>query len=291
VAARPAGIERALRHARSRSTGGWHALDASWRIGKRPRCFSVRGERFVAWRDGERLLVAPEACPHMGASLAEARCEAGELVCPWHGLRLGSRGHGAWRPLPSHDDGTLAWVRLEGEGAPSERPVLPERPDRHLSGVIRVEANCEPEDVIANRLDPWHGAHFHPYSFGALEVLAQSDEALTVRVEKRIVGPVRVEVDATFACPDARTIVMTIDAGEGQGSVVETHATPIGPGRTSIVEATFATSPRPGFRFALAVNRWIRPFVERSARRLWVDDAAYAERRYELRTSTVPPSE
>ncbi|WP_435844405.1 DUF5914 domain-containing protein, partial [Streptomyces griseus] len=24
---------------------------------------------------------------------------------------------------------------------------------------------CEPQDVVANRLDPWHGAWFHPYSF------------------------------------------------------------------------------------------------------------------------------
>jgi hypothetical protein len=24
---------------------------------------------------------------------------------------------------------------------------------------------CEPEDVVANRLDPWYGVWFHPYSF------------------------------------------------------------------------------------------------------------------------------
>ena len=283
VAAREPEIARALAHARTKPTGGWHALDASWRVGSRPQRFEVAGRMLVAWRDHGELRVAPEACPHMGASLAEARCTAGELVCPWHGLRLGREPHGAWRPLPAHDDGVLAWVRLEGEGEPTTRPITPTRPDAYLAGVIRVEARCEPEDVIANRLDPWHGAHFHPYSFGALEVLSQSEDALSVRVEKRILGPVRVEVDATFACPDARTIAMTIDAGEGAGSVVETHATPLGPGRTAIVEATFAASPRPGFRVVRKLERLVRPFVERSARRLWADDAAYAERLYELR--------
>ena len=150
-----------------------------------------------------------------------------------------------------------------------------------------MEIACDPAHVIANRLDPWHGAHFHPYSFGALEVLEDSAECLTIRVEKRIAGRLRVEVDATFHCPDARTIVMTIVRGEGEGSVVETHATPLAPGSTAVVEATLATSARPGFAQASKVSRLIRPLIERSARRLWVDDAAYAERLAELERSRL----
>ena len=91
------------------------------------------------------------------------------------------------------------------------------------------------------------------------------------------------ETDATFHSPEPRSIVMTILEGEGKGSVVETHATPIEPGRTLEIEATLATSDRAGFRHAKKLQRFIRPFIERSARRLWVDDAAYAERLYELR--------
>jgi hypothetical protein len=79
---------------------------------------------------------------------------------------------------------------------------------------------------------------------------------------------------------------MTIVEGEGKGSVVETHATPIEPGRTAIVEATLASSDRKGFRHALKLRRLVRPFIERSARRLWTDDAAYAERLYTLRGET-----
>ena len=79
---------------------------------------------------------------------------------------------------------------------------------------------------------------------------------------------------------------MTILEGEGKGSVVETHAAPIDEGRTAIVEATLATSDRNGFQHALKLKRLIRPLIERSARRLWVDDVAYAERLYELRQAS-----
>ena len=96
-----------------------------------------------------------------------------------------------------------------------------------------------------------------------------------------------VPVHAEFTCPDARTVTMRIVDGEGAGSVVETHATPIAPGRTAIVEATLASSDRPGFRHVLRLSRLIRPFIEQSARRLWVDDAAYAERLYRLRTERL----
>ena len=165
----------------------------------------------------------------------------------------------------------------------TDAPILAPRPSVYLDGVVRLEAHCEPRDVIQNRLDPWHGAHFHPYSFASLSVLELDDDVLKVRVAKKLVGRLVVETDATFHSPEPRTITMTIVEGEGKGSVVETHATPIEPGRTAVVEATLATSDREGFRHAVKLNRLIRPFIERSARRLWVDDAAYAERLYVLR--------
>ena len=78
---------------------------------------------------------------------------------------------------------------------------------------------------------------------------------------------------------------MTIVRGDGEGSVVETHASPIGPGRSAVVEATLASSDRPGFRYALGLARWIRPMIEKRASRLWVEDIAYAEQRYALRAA------
>jgi hypothetical protein len=152
--------------------------------------------------------------------------------------------------------------------------------------------------VIANRLDPWHGSWFHPYSFTRLEVLSSPppdgdlpDEAdrFLVAVTFRL-GRLGIPVIAEFTCPERRTIVMRIVDGEGAGSVVETHATPLGPGadgapRTAVIEAVIAHSDRPGFVHALRGAALITPFMRRAATRLWRDDLAYAERLYALRAA------
>jgi hypothetical protein len=81
---------------------------------------------------------------------------------------------------------------------------------------------------------------------------------------------------------------MRIIDGEGVGSVVETHATPLAPDRdgvprTAVIEATVAASDRPGFRFAQGAAGALRPAMRWAAARLWKDDLAYAERRFQLR--------
>jgi isorenieratene synthase len=278
----PARIERSLARALALPSGGWFAVDDRANITATPRAYTVDGHALVLWRGADgSLRAAPEACPHMGASLACARVRGDKLVCPWHGLELGER-HGKWHVHPAHDDGVLAWVRLPGE-APSAAPVLAPRPASFIAGVIRMEARCDPGDILANRLDPWHGVHYHPHSFVRLRVLEARDDLLLLRVAYKVVGPLAVEVDATFHCPDARTIVMTIVDGEGVGSLVETHATPIAPGRTAMIEATLATSDRRGFAVARRLAALLRPAINARAARLWQEDIAYAERRYQLR--------
>jgi isorenieratene synthase len=285
----PVWIESALAHTQARPGGGWTVVDASRAIDEKPRRYKMAGVEWVAWRHDGEVHVAPDSCPHMGAPLAGACVEAGKLVCPWHGLRLGSGGHDHWQTIDSFDDGQLVWARAIAAEHPTERPILPDRPGFALDAVISHDAECEAIDVIANRLDPWHGAHFHPYSFRDLRVLELGDDEVTVRVVYRVVGRLGVEVDARFHSPDLRSIVMTIIRGEGEGSVVETHATPVSPGRCRVVEVTLATSDHPRFRPAVnVVGGLLRPLVQRAARRLWEDDAAYAERRYRLRGGRMP---
>jgi hypothetical protein len=50
-----------------------------------------------------------------------------------------------------------------------------------------------------------------------------------------------------------------------------------------VTEATIAYSDRTGFQVARWLSHLVRPGIWHTARRLWVDDLAYAERRYELR--------
>ncbi|HZG03666.1 MAG TPA: DUF5914 domain-containing protein [Streptomyces sp.] len=304
--ASPAVIAAALKRAAARPSGNWYVLGPS--AGIRPgraRGRTVAGTEVVAWRDAAgRLVAGPGACPHLGAPLRESPVHCGRLVCHWHGLSLDGRGAAGWEPYPAHDDGVLAWVRLDAAGGeePRERPVLPARPPRAASlwAVTETEGVCEPEDVVANRLDPWHGAWFHPYSFADLTVVqapaATADPAgpeedrFVVRVTFKVASRGAVPVRAVFTAPEPRTVVMRIVEGEGAGSVVETHATPLGEDdrgrpRTAVTEAVLATSDRPGFALARAAAPLLRPLVRRAAARLWRDDLAYAERRWRLRST------
>jgi nitrite reductase/ring-hydroxylating ferredoxin subunit len=298
----PALIAAALKRAQARPAGNWFAVAASRDVrADRPAGLRVLGRELVLWRGGSGAVVAgPGACPHLGAPLAGGRVECGDLVCRWHGLRLPPEGGAGWRPLPCHDDGLLVWVRLDLAGEePLPRPVLPARPRpaRGVAAVIRAVGICAPEDVIANRLDPWHGAWFHPYAFSRLRVVqapppGDGDGRFLVEVTYRVGPRLGVPVLAEFTSPDLRTVVMRIVDGEGVGSVVETHATPLGPGhdgrpRTAVIEAAIATSDRPGFAVARLASPVLRPMMRRAARRLWRDDLAYAERRYALRAA--PP--
>jgi isorenieratene synthase len=280
VQANPHAIERSLARALNRPSGGWYVMGASRAVGLQR--YRVDGRDLVAFRDADGLVVGADQCPHMGARVSEGSVVDGCLVCPWHGLTL-DRHRPGWPTLTAYDDGLLAWVQLEPG---TDAPILAKRPDAFMDGVIEMDVGCEPRDIIANRLDPWHGTHFHPYAFSALEVLEADEDELRLNVTYRVAGRFGFPVTATFHSPEPRTIVMTIVDGEGAGSVVETHATPIEPGRTRLVEATLATSERPGFRHAVSAAPAIRPAIRWAARRLWRDDARYAERLYELRQSS-----
>ncbi|MEZ4336244.1 MAG: DUF5914 domain-containing protein [Sandaracinaceae bacterium] len=59
-----------------------------------------------------------------------------------------------------------------------------------------MEARCEPRDILANRLDPWHGVHFHPHSFLRLKVIEEDETQLVVRVVYKVLGPGSRQVDA-----------------------------------------------------------------------------------------------
>ncbi|GGW47361.1 DUF5914 domain-containing protein [Streptomyces griseoloalbus] len=300
--ARPAVIAGALKRAQARPSGNWYVVGASRDVrGDRPLARTVAGQEVVAWRDGAgRPVAGPGICPHLGAPLRDSPVRCGTLVCHWHGLALDGVPFAGWEPFPAHDDGVLLWVRLDAVGGepPLDAPVVPRRPApaRALTAVYAGVGTCEPEDVVANRLDPWHGAWFHPYTFVDLTVAGApdgshgSEDGFTVDVSFKVAGRLVVPVRAVFTAPGPRTVVMRITEGEGVGSVVETHATPLGTDergrpRTAVVEAVMAASGRPGFALARGAAPLLRPLVRAAAGRLWRDDLAYAERRWSLRST------
>lgn len=298
--AQPRRIQAALAASQQRDPGGWFVAGSSAELGTTSVVRRINGREVALWRGADGTLSAgPGACPHLGAELSGCAVAGDQLLCRWHGMALPRDARGAWKVFPSHDDGVLVWVHLPTEGeVPRLRPEIPPRPDpeRSIAAVIRVTGICEPQDIIANRLDPWHGAWFHPQTFSHLTVddARSDDDELVLDVAFRLGKTFAVPVVARFTTPDARTIIMEIIEGEGAGSVVETHATPTfvdseGRQHTMMTEATIAYSDRPGFASARRLSGVLGPFIRRTARQLWVDDMEYAERRYALRQSAGSP--
>lgn len=302
-AARPALIADTLKRASARPSGNWFVVGASRDVRPgSPYGRTVAGVEVVLWRSrAGDLRAGPGACPHLGAPLRESRVVCGTLMCHWHGLALDGSAFAGWQPYPAHDDGVLVWVRLDAVGGeePSERPVVPARPapGTGVAAVFTAVGRCEPQDVVANRLDPWHGSWFHPYSFVDLTVAREprgdegdENDAFVVDVSFRVAGRLVVPVRAEFTAPEPRTVVMRITDGEGATSVVETHATPLTAAdadrpRTAVIEAVVAASERRGFALARAAAPVLRPLMRHTAGRLWRDDLAYAERRWALRST------
>ncbi|HWS58541.1 MAG TPA: DUF5914 domain-containing protein, partial [Actinotalea sp.] len=210
--AKPAKIDESLAAAMRRPTHGWLVAAASADVpSDRTLMRTIAGREVVLWRDADgSLLAGPGACPHLGARLEDCDVVEGNVLCRWHGMPLGRDTRPRWATYASYDDGVLAWVRLgqvEPGEQPTDTPVLATRPPLadSIASVISLPVTCEPRDIIANRLDPWHGAWLHPYAFSDLTVdeSESTPDKLVLDVAYRLGRTFAVPVRAEFTCPDS----------------------------------------------------------------------------------------
>ncbi len=108
------------------------------------RVVRAEGRRIAIFRVDGELFALDDACPHMGASLADGRVDGRRVVCAWHGwsfdLVTGESGRRSGACARRHEieirDGivflSVAPEREPEKSAEQDWPVWD--PDRHLRG-------------------------------------------------------------------------------------------------------------------------------------------------------------
>ena len=224
-----------------------------------------------------RLLAGPGTCPHLGALLDDCEVIRGDVVCRWHGMALGVSGRGGLADLPGLRR-RRARVGAAGDGGgdpdrPADHPGAPAGMSASIAAVITI-----PGDV---RAAGHHRQPARPVARGVVPPVCVQPPRRRRRRERRQGARRRRDVPAHPASRGAGAGRVRLPrraddrhdhhrAARVRASVVETHATPLGPdanGRpvTMMTEATVAHSPRKGFAAARAVagageaGRWSRP--------------------------------
>lgn len=87
----------------------WHLLVQHWYpialardITDQPTATMLLDMPLVIYKMGENLIVAKDACPHRGVPLSLGKNDGQGVVCRYHGLRFGEKGH--CNRIPAHPE-------------------------------------------------------------------------------------------------------------------------------------------------------------------------------------------
>jgi phenylpropionate dioxygenase-like ring-hydroxylating dioxygenase large terminal subunit len=155
---------------------GWHPVAAVADLNPKPLACMLLGQRLVLFREGGRIGLLRDRCPHRGAPLSSGRVVPGGIACPYHGWRFAADGvcidvpGSALYPdvcaeaLPVRVEAGLVWTSLAA--SPGPFPVLPDamndaRLDRFWWRLAPSQAGLL--DALENHLDPAHPHHVHPW--------------------------------------------------------------------------------------------------------------------------------
>ena len=99
----------------------------------RGRAVRVAGWNIAVLHEADRFVAVADACPHMGASLADGRIEDGIVTCPWHGWRYDAASGRGLPPARPWACVRTFEVKLEGDDVlvriPETQPAREEPED------------------------------------------------------------------------------------------------------------------------------------------------------------------
>lgn len=161
----------------------WHPIAYSSDIGSRPIAVRLLDQRLVAYRAGDKVVVANDVCIHRGAPLSGGRIVDETLECPYHGLRFDGTGRCVAIPpagpdaqipaklrlttYPVQERYGLVWTSLD----PDPKVPLPEWPAMENPSLQKVKLkpadwNCSAFRHVENFNDVAHFSYVHAGTFG-----------------------------------------------------------------------------------------------------------------------------
>ena len=190
----------------------WYVAATPDELSDRPLGRQICNERLVFYRGPDGRAVALEDfCPHRGAPLSLGRVCEGELVCGYHGLRMGCdgktvsmpgqrvRGFPAIRSFPVVERHGFIWV-WPGDAQRADPALVP-----HLHwaddpawayGGGRYHIGADYRLMIDNLMDLTHETYVHASSIGQPEIdetpcstRTEGDEVITSRFMNGISAP------------------------------------------------------------------------------------------------------
>jgi nitrite reductase/ring-hydroxylating ferredoxin subunit len=280
----------ALQDGMSPHAGQWYVVAFSTALAPGQTLVkTIADQEIVLWRaphDQGRVQAASAVCPHWGGPLGGGSVDDhGTLTCPWHGWQF-RNGYCLERPrlkLPrylAHDDGILLWVRLPWDLDDVTTPPLQARPADSLAFWFDIAIESDVYHVQENYLDFLHPAEYHDTVFNHCVYLGKDDEVNLVELGYKLPFGKTLLTQTRVWAPTAYQVRNEVYAGLGVGTVIESHITPIHAGQSIIHEIYHVPrtiTPKRGW----SLMRWL---MQRSAKRIRVEDAVFSARRYRLRS-------
>ncbi len=190
----------------------WYVACTPDEIATAPLARTICNEDIAFYRDQEgKVAAVQDFCPHRGAPLSLGYLENGELVCGYHGLRMGRDGKTISMPkqrvgrfpcvksYPVEERHGFIWV-WTGEKALADVNKIPElewanNPDWAYGGGL-FHINCNYQLMIDNLMDLTHETYVHASSIGQKEIdeapvrtKLEGDQVVTSRFMESVKAP------------------------------------------------------------------------------------------------------
>jgi phenylpropionate dioxygenase-like ring-hydroxylating dioxygenase large terminal subunit len=189
----------------------WYCVMPEDALADGPQPFTLLGESIVLWRGADgRPAAIRDRCCHRTAKLSKGFCDAGNLVCGYHGWTYDRDGKCV--RIPQNPETAIpsgarvpayrcearygyVWVALDEPLLP-----IPELPEGHDPSFRRVHQfyerwNCAAFRLMENSFDAAHIAYVHRATFGDVAQPKPSSRTLTetpfgfeTRMETRVVN-------------------------------------------------------------------------------------------------------